>query len=226
MDTFIKVNQGSEIIHINKTILTTKPKRMLYKRNRLFFDEFVDYTHNSLGYRTYENIPKNYGLAVGCSHTYGQGLKVEERWSTLVEESSGVDIINLGTCGTGINFILLNLLRLITSNVESPKFIIMQCPSEQRLTLPKLDSTTNVVPQHSRFASLYKDDSIECHSRECYDLIHKLCKKEKIKIIDFYFWNSSIEKSKQVEVLDFARDMDHPGIKTQHLVKEYVMSKL
>jgi hypothetical protein len=226
MNTFITVGNSSDISRIeDKPPLSIKKYKKLYKLNREFFDEYVEYKHNSLGYRTYENIPKKYGLAVGCSHTYGVGLKENERWSTLVQESTGVDIINLGAGGTGINFILLNLLRLFTSNIKLPEFIIMQCPNTGRLTLPRPGSTRNIYPGLKAFSPLYRDTSVEYHSIECYKLIHKLCKKEKIKIIDFCFWNS-VGSSKKIDVIDYARDLDHPGIKTQQLVKEYVMSKL
>ena len=224
MNTFIKVDQGSDIIHIDKKVLSNKTNRKLYKQNQQFFDEHVEYKHNSLGYRTCENVPEIYGIAFGCSHTYGQGLKVSERWSTLVEQEVGFDIINLGVCGTGINFILLNLIRLLTSTLEKPKFIIMQCPNTARLTLPREFCTNNIIPQRKEYSSLYIDNSIEYHSIECYNLIHKLCKKENIKIIDFYFWGSL--GYKQIEVVDYARDMAHPGIETQNLIKNYIMSNL
>jgi hypothetical protein len=224
MNTFIPVEHADDISRIEKAAMSKKLTKW-YRLNREFVNEYVEYKHNSLGYRTYENIPKKYSLAVGCSHTYGAGLKENERWSTLVQESTGVDIINLGACGTGINFILLNLLRLFTSNIKLPEFIIMQSPNTARLTLPRPGSTKNILPEQKEFSPLYRDTSVECHSIECYELIHKLCKKEKIKIIDFNFWGLSVS-NKPIIPIDYARDMAHPGIKTQHLVKEYILENL
>lgn len=232
MNPFINIKQAdipqySEVVHSNSVgkAFLNKNQRKLLKTNLNYFSEQIIYKSNSFGYRTHDCLPKDYILALGCSHTYGTGLHESERYTNLLENEIQLPVVNLGAPGTGINFILLNLLRLIYSNYTKPKVVLCQFPNVARLTLPKSTSgKLCVLPQDKTFSVLYKDDSISAHSEICYQIILDMLKREKIKLVSFYFWESLGQT--QIKVIDQARDLDHPGPKTNVAIKNYILDKL
>lgn len=194
--------------------------------DKSYYKEVVNFELNSYGYRTKHILTDEYALALGCSHTYGTGLHEDERYSNLIENEIKIPIINLGRPGTAINFALLNLLNLITSNYKLPKFIILQSPSIFRLSLPRPDSIRNILPYEKKFKSLYVDESIETHSIICYDLITKICKKEKIKLISFSYHKLNTVGNFFIKPVDAARDNDHYGPSTQIDIKNNIVEML
>lgn len=58
----------------------------------------VGYTHNTYGYRCNEFSNQKI-MFLGCSNTYGMGLKVEDTWPNILSQMLGVDYINLAKGG-------------------------------------------------------------------------------------------------------------------------------
>lgn len=229
MNPFIDISNDvdfkKEKIHLSDYFLLDKRQKKILKGNQDYFTESVTYNLNSFGYRTYKSLPENYILSFGCSHTFGFGLHEYERYTNLLENEIQIPVVNLGATGTGINFILLNLLKLIYSSYTTPKVIVCQFPNLERLTLPKrLKGKLCILPTKYKYRSLYKDDSVSVHSEFCYQTIVDICKREKIKLISFYVWNSVGDKN--IKILDYARDFDHPGPKTNIAIKNYILNKL
>jgi hypothetical protein len=229
MNPFININQSnnlqsSEIVYYYKKI-ENKNQKKLYKTNPNYYSEPVTYNLNSFGYRTYNSLPQDYILTLGCSHTYGTGLHEHERYTNLLENEIGIPVINIGSPGIGINFIMLNLLKLIYSSYPKPRSIICQFPNLERLTIPTKQGNICAIPQNKLYASLFKhEDNVATHSEICYQIILDMLKKEKIKLISFYLWGSL--GSSQIEVIDYARDFDHPGPNTNISIKNYILDKL
>lgn len=210
--------------HLYELSLTSRDRKKFFKRNKSYCTENVLYKHNSYGYRTIDYIPNEYILVLGCSHTYGSGLHEYERYSNILETELEIPVVNLGVPGTSINFILLNLLKLVYSSYKLPKAIICQYPNLGRLTLPRTDGLLNIVPSNTLYRSLYIDDSLDTHSRLCYQLIKDTAKTYNIKLIDFYLWNSIGDE--KIVPIDYARDIDHPGPESNKLFADYILEKL
>lgn len=86
----------------------------------------VEYTLNSLGYRTqeFENVDwKNSILLFGCSCTFGVGVSDDETLSHYIKEMTGKEVINLGVPG-GSNQFFLDLAITIKRNYGSPYGVI------------------------------------------------------------------------------------------------------
>ena len=211
--------------HLYELSLISKDRKRFYKKNKQYCTEDIVYKHNSYGYRTIDTIPENYILALGCSHTYGSALHEKERYSNIVEKELGTPVVNLGVPGTSINFILLNLLKLVYSSTHKPKVLICQNPNLDRLTLPRTDGLLTTVPLNKRYRSLYMDDSLAVHSRLCHQLIKDTAKSHNIKIIDFCVWGVSVG-NKTIIPDDYARDIDHPGPKSNRLIADYILENL
>lgn len=71
---------------------------------KYYQDNPINYVHNNLGFRSnfdYKKGDKG-NLYLGCSHTFGEGLHIEDTWSYKVNEKVGGNYINLGVPGTGM----------------------------------------------------------------------------------------------------------------------------
>lgn len=65
------------------------------------------YHFNSQGYRTYEwvNVASKYDLTIGCCCVEGVGVRKQEHWTTLYEQNTNRQLVNLGKAGVGASYI-------------------------------------------------------------------------------------------------------------------------
>jgi hypothetical protein len=109
----------------------------------------VRYNTNSLGYRTKELADidqNNFFIAYGCSFTFGIGLAEDELWTTTVSNELGIECLNLGMGGAGMDFIYLNTLTYLKNTHVRPKFVIIQCHEVSRLLMRSLDHYAMLGP--------------------------------------------------------------------------------
>jgi len=112
-----------------------KWKKSWSKRNaynsaeyRYQIQQNITYSLNSLGYREkeFDQIKWNDSyIFLGCSHTFGVGVKEEETIPALMQKHTGVPCINLGIPGGCNMFSLFNSTRLKNAGVN-PKKIFYQ----------------------------------------------------------------------------------------------------
>jgi hypothetical protein len=62
----------------------------------------IDYTLNSLGYRSDEFDGKSEILFLGCSHTYGQGLPKEDVWAHILSKKLNLSSSSLAARGDSV----------------------------------------------------------------------------------------------------------------------------
>jgi len=110
-------------------------KEMLYRINRQNF--------------RCENFDKdNPGiLTVGCSHTYGIGLKDREVWGSRVAKSLGIPLWNIGVGGIGPQACLLLTKQFLLAGYK-PKMVVVQWPNPNRQFLSKTvykDTDTEMI---------------------------------------------------------------------------------
>jgi hypothetical protein len=112
----------------------------------------ITFEINRLGYRSKTVLPPtgDYFVACGCSNTHGYSLHEEDRYSNLIESETGIPVINLGVPGSGPNFIMMNLFKLINSEFNKPKGVFIQWPNENRLTFPTEETFSNPKMQIAR----------------------------------------------------------------------------
>lgn len=100
-----------------------------------YASEQIQHQYNDYGYRTYNlcDLPSEYILVFGSSHSEGYGLHLEERWTTHLEKLTKTKIYNMGMGGCDTSFIAQNIINWTTANIVQPKLIIIDWPPIARL---------------------------------------------------------------------------------------------
>lgn len=99
----------------------------------------VEYNYNSLGYRSPEitDIHKDFFISFGCSHTVGIGLAVKETYSHILSNELDLQYLNFAIGGGAQNVVWCNSTLWLKNYKQKPKFVILQWPETERLTLYK-----------------------------------------------------------------------------------------
>ena len=186
-------------------------------------------TINELGYRSKTVYPiDEYYIALGCSHTFGQYLHEEDRYSNFIERHTGIPVINLGISGGSATSIFTNICKLFYSNYPKPKAVFIQWPEQNRMSAngEQIIRLVNAhMPKKDVFAFFVKENSLEVMSKFCYDMTHKICD---VPIIEFAV-NGDVADFYGVEEmarLDKARDNEHCGEKTNIKMARYILDRL
>ena len=105
------------------------------KLDPIYLTKKISYDFNSEGYRTKEfsEFKENeFFVAMGCSYTLGEGLAQEDVWPAVVGDMLGIDNMNLGISGGGIDLIMRNTFLYLKSDLPKPKFVSIQLPESAR----------------------------------------------------------------------------------------------
>jgi len=209
--------------HLYNKNLEKQPIDWIYRNSK------VVYSHNDLGHRSKHTTNLNfddYILFTGCSHTYGLGLKLDTTYVYKLAHYLKKDYYNLSLPSTGIDVLTYNLLSWITK-FPKPKHIFIQWPEELRF-LTQNKETKNLYSSkgvwldnndYSRFLVLGDDVSYwQTRAYLSYKLIKQNLDNLNIKstFISFAYNNkfNIPEYINRVDQVDQARDLIHPGIKT------------
>ena len=121
---------GSDTLEIYENNLKTKPIDWYYRTNQ------ISYVRNKNGHRckNIEDIDlNNYILTIGCSHTEGIGLKLEDTYPYLLSQMMNCDYYNLGIGGIGIDILNYNLVTWFSKIKNPPKLLVVQWPHRARI---------------------------------------------------------------------------------------------
>jgi len=97
-------------------------------------DVEITYSYNKNGHRCKQIADvdfSNYILFLGDSHTEGVGLELENTYAYKTSKALGCDYYNMGLGGTGIDFMMHNLLVWL-SKYPKPKYIVLFFSDENR----------------------------------------------------------------------------------------------
>lgn len=112
-----------------------------------FANEDIRYSLNDYGHRcrvTSEINFNNYILFLGCSHTMGVGLKLEDTFPFIVSQKLELDYYNLSMGASGPDIVFYNLIAWL-NKFPRPKFIVFQHPHFLRCTL-RFKDTEDYIP--------------------------------------------------------------------------------
>lgn len=181
----------------------------------------IPFTVNRLGYRCKHVLPPStdYILVAGCSHTFGQSLKNEERYVTLLENHFQIPVLNIGVRNGAPNLIRDNLLQLLSSGYTLPKYIIIQWPNENRLWMDTWGINAYVTGK--QFKRFFEGDCLKNISQRSYNHVQWLLKSANIPSFQFKIWSSSNDiDMPYIDIVDYAADRSHPGtISNQNIAK-------
>jgi len=196
----------------------------------------IIYSYNSYGHRCREiselNL-KNYILFTGCSHTEGVGLELEKTFSYIVSKTLDCDYYNLGITASGQDVLQYNLITWFNTIVENPKYVIIQWPDHSRF-VSMVENTDNLIPNGTwninenvakfiTYAELIGFNTARKHLT--YNTLKQVIKVPVIHTI--YGGLSGYDKSSiQFQIVDYARDLSHPGIETNKILAERIVNEI
>ena len=206
-----------------------------YRRNRKYLKKYkaglyinypIDYAINTYGYRCDHVIPpdSDYILSAGCSHTFGQALHKEHRYSDLLEEHYNMPVLNIGRCGGSQNLIKDNLLQLLSSGHRLPKMMTIQWPAEHRLVVGSININVNSdMLKHKIGRKIFDDNSLSYYSKLAHDQTNWLLQTFNIPSVQFRTYDKTSPTKLHIAN---ARDLDHPGIESNKLIFEYLKKEI
>lgn len=194
----------------------------------------ITYNYNSLGHRSKEILDidlDNYILCVGCSHTEGIGMESEKIYPHLLAQKLNCDYYNLALSASGMDVVVHNLTVWFSTVAKKPKALIIQWP----------DFTRAVTGTHVDFLQphgLWQDDAdyarfvdlgITLNFFEAKKMLaHYVVQSFNVPTV--YFGLERVipfDSSTVIEpIIDLARDLAHPGIKSHQLYADSIYDQL
>ena len=191
-----------------------------------WIDKSFDYSFNSNGFRCDEFTSDPTIMCLGGSTTLGAGLPVDTIWPELVAKKLNMKCANLGQ-GAGS---LDTAFRMCLGYIDKikPKIVILLQPPSIRWELVSETNTYYLGNwffrmddfRFSEYMKEYMIDENNNYFNTCKNVlaIESLCNQRQIKFLNF-------EKFGRIEN-DLARDLMHPGVKTNLQFTDTVISKL
>ena len=134
---------GSDSKELLEKNLKDMPADWYYRTNT------VSYERNDHGHRC-KNIKDvdldNYILTIGCSHTEGIGLRLEDTYSHVLSKKLNTDYYNLSIGGSGIDLIEYNLITWFSTIVKQPNLVVVQWPDLSRYLTKLRRDDQQIVP--------------------------------------------------------------------------------
>ena len=101
-----------------------------------WIDSAINYTLNSWGFRSsreFHTVTDSSLVVMGCSFTFGTGLHEHQLWGQILARRMGLELINLGVPGHGLNLSTQWLLSEGHNQLKDPRAIVICVPPAGRL---------------------------------------------------------------------------------------------
>lgn len=193
-----------------------------------WIDKTISYQFNSLGFRSEEFSSSDNAVFLGCSHTVGVGLPIENTWPYYVSQALGLKCYNLGIGGGSLD-LAFRLSYYLLKDLR-PKIVFLLCPGRFRIELFEGDDLISFLPAnptaHKNLSYFYKcylgnDYNHLMNQQKNILAIQHLCNDLGIK---FVYLNEPqlIEQNKT----DLARDLMHTGPKSNFDLAQRFLSMM
>jgi len=191
----------------------------------------VNYTTNSLGYRTKEFKDINWADSIvlfGCSNVFGVGLDDRDTLSSQLERITGIPVINMGMGGTSVNYNLHNSV-IMANAYPTPRAVVQVWTSPDRCVYywnRHVESFGAWKWEKNNFMDLWtRSDTNPKVNALMAQIIFRQIFKDRTSIYECTFNPESaplfkctsyhnMNKIRLHDFKDFARDLMHPGIQT------------
>lgn len=204
-----------------------KQRDLLEKHNWLSTE--IEYKFNSDGFRS-EEFSSNGGgvMFLGCSLTFGIGLPLQHTFPQIVSKELGLECLNLSLPASS-NDTAFRLADLWIDRLN-PSVVILLSPSETRFELLIHDSTSNEI--EARFVTtmdqlsntttelhwMDTDQNGQINRRKNKLAIQKICDDRDVKFLQ--------DDTENLVIMDLARDLLHPGVKSNRLFAKKLLKIL
>lgn len=194
-----------------------------------WYNKKFSYKKNSNGFRTIEFKKIDWANSIvvfGDSYTMGEGNTIEDVYTSVLQDMTGIPVINLGIGGAGVDRSCWNSLALHES-YPRPKAIIHLWSNLDRYSEYDYhyDHWEHYMPARQGY----------CHKNHYWHLRNIFCVKtdralwrDKVPYIESAIFDDTAEKLQvhMAEKVDLGRDEDHWGPKSNVLMAEYFYEKL
>lgn len=206
--------QDKDSLDLYQKNLLKVPTNWIYKTKN------ISYSYNSNGHRC-RDISEldfdNYILFIGCSHTEGIGVTLEDSYPYVLSNLLKCDYYNLGLGATGIDVLLHNLITWFTQFEKKPNAVIIQWPDMSRIIL-KTENDLQPIGVWSTDPNIINfitsADIINFFDTRKLLVIKLIESVIKVPIVNLSIANLKPTHPKSIfgKVLDYGRDLAHPGI--------------
>jgi hypothetical protein len=190
-----------------------------------WLDKKISYKFNSHGFRSDEFSNKPSMVSLGCSHTCGVGLPLENCWANIVSNSLNLKNFNLGI-GASSNDTAFRMAHHWLTQLK-PKVVVHLSTHRHRLEYHDDNSEIHNLGTWSD-SQLWKAWALNAANSDMNFLkntlaIQHICNNLGIKLIQIEY-----EKLHVFKIIenDFARDLRHRGVKTNQNIAEHILSKI
>lgn len=221
-------NTNAKFLNIHDTEKKYRRNCKRYGKDWYYFNKEITYKVNSNGFRTLEfkNIDwKNSIVVFGDSYTFGEGNIIDDVFTTILQNMIEIPVINLGIGGAGIDRSCWNSLALHES-YPKPKALIHLWSGLYRYS--EWDSTCDSWKNHLPARRGYCADH-EWHLRNTFCVkTDRALWRDKVPYLEASVFEDTAKKLQvyKAEIVDYGRDEDHWGAKSNLLMAEYFFSKL
>jgi len=229
----MKTNWHNNIQFANKTIYWSgsdtyevwrkhmqDPKIVQFLNSRGWDSETaISYKYNSLGFRCPEFTDEPVYIALGCSHTEGVGLPINQTWPYFLEQLLQHTVLNLGVGASSLDT-CFRLLDYYIDQINILGVFILE-PSPERVEFFDYGKPTTYMPCGPGNSLVYKAWAVE-KVNSYYTLIKNryalknLCDSKNIKMysIEANVFTDYMENG----ITDLARDLGHFGLTNQKFI--------
>ena len=202
--------------------IKNKKEKLQELRSNGWLNTEIEYSFNSYGFRSEEFSTSPSILYLGCSFTVGIGLRVEHSWPYLVSTAMNLKCFNLGI-GASSNDTALRLANYYINELK-PKIVILLSPFFLRYeTMQRQKDGTILCIDHS-INDKTTSDQITCEEN---GRLNKIKNKLAIQTIaensnsKFFCYDTEA-----FPMIDRARDLQHPGIRSNKSFANIVLNQL
>lgn len=202
-------------------------------------NKFIKYTMNSLGYRTLEFDKIRWDETVvmfGCSNTFGIGVNVKDSVPAQYSNITGIPAINLGVPGCSTQYLLYNS-AIYLKNFPKPRGVVIEYPDSSRCTLFLPERSDGFMPVNcgnwtediSGLGKAWRrfDVNMVTHLKLMRLTLQQMWSD--VPSAEYHIFPSNcriLPECKYIDQIDFARDLTHPGSKTNQISANYIAETL
>lgn len=201
----------------------------LKENNWLDYEKF-SYKFNNLGFRSDSTYAKSL-LALGCSYTFGVGIPYQFTWPYIVSQKTNLNCLNCGIPGSS-PYSSFRIGWYLLKEIE-PDIVVFLCPPNDRMAVINKDSMYDIGPWYFGTNSIhyhyFNKTAVDFYSNFIMNeenlilqeelsrlALRQICQQKNIKYLDLYL--------KDFEFIDLARELAHPGIKSNQQFANHVLS--
>ena len=239
---FLLVDEPIQFEELKKT----KPIDWVYRNKEITYN-LNEYGHRS---KSISQLEKDYVLFVGCSHTFGYGLALEDTYAYKVAKRLNLDYYNLSITGGQVESCFYNTLSFLNKVENKPKKIFIQWPQFHRVLFYHNDNVVNLYsthcnPETSHFSDIRYDPIVyntllKYNVPESQSIFRRKFLLQYINDQNLEYYELSVannesddlntEKTIKLtaywsEMVDRARDDQHAGIETNNIWTDKIINQ-